>query len=168
MDKDRSKKWDEGMETTLEPSKFAGIGNVLIKTRDIILVWVSLEVDPKETIWTYFIWKMILRNTRRGAGKKRGEGLYQASYPCGEPKVNLTGGLWEDNGKNMSPKFPWRAKEKGLFIYRLAHTSHCLRVAPGSTYSDTSGMPHMQEQALQLEQALGYKSFRCLQLEATR
>lgn len=38
MDKDRSKRWDEGMETTLEPSNIAGIGNVLIKTRDIILV----------------------------------------------------------------------------------------------------------------------------------
>lgn len=38
MDEDRSRKWDEGGETTLEPSNIAGIDNVLIKTRDIILV----------------------------------------------------------------------------------------------------------------------------------
>lgn len=38
MDKDKSRRWDEGMETTLEPSNIAGVDNVFIKTRNIISV----------------------------------------------------------------------------------------------------------------------------------
>lgn len=73
----------DGIKARRPPHRQAtlrGIGDVLtIKTKDILLFWITMEVDPKKRIWTQFIWKMISRNNSRHNMRER-EGSPQQVY----------------------------------------------------------------------------------------